>query len=370
MRDAIRGRSWQTSSRTPRGFVATSIFLCSLVAFSACAPSVSSASHSPSSASSTKERLSLKVALGAALATNAWFWIPLTLGYFNDEALDVEGKNVGVNVVTALASGQADIGSIGTPNALTPVKNGVETSIIYNTTDAIGAGFVFGQKTISSIQECKRVAALGGASSGITWASIMMRQFSAKYDIVPFTDQSTLQASMAAGAVDCAVGSYPNFSPLLKDGRVHVVLDPRDSSKLPAGFPRNVSAGAYFGITDNLKAKREAVVRFLRATDRALHDVIMKQTPQQLAAILKKDSNFQAQSEADLAEQIGVVRDYYAPLNGYLPASLWPATVQFYKDGGPSLGLESMDVAVPQWSYERRVDMSYFETAIGKPTAP
>ncbi len=308
-------------------------------------------------------RQSLKLVTGAVATNHAIAWIALEGGYFARNGLDVSLRSVGGNVVTSLVSGQADIGLSGWGGPMTPARDGNETSLFYVDVGALASGFAVGLPKVQSIKDCTRMSVFPMGSSTYAYAVIEKRLYGAHYDIVPM-DVPTQQAALASGSVDCGISGLGTFVGLLDAGKVHLLVDTRDISSLPKDFPATGSSGGFWGIKSNLQSKRDAIVRFVRALDQAWI-AMQKMSPQEAAALLRKSADYQPIDVAQLAKQYELDRPFFMPANGYLSPTTWEPTRQLLIDGGFTF----MNATDPKWSYERRVDMSYYETAIGKPKA-
>jgi cobalamin biosynthesis protein CobD/CbiB len=83
-----------------------------------------------------------------------------------------------------------------------------------------------------------------------------------------------------------------------------------------------------------------------------------------LASYLKSTSPDWAPFETNaLAAALENQQHFNAPGNGYLPEAAWANSLQFFMQGGATY----IDVNDKKWSYQQRVDMSYYDQAIGKP---
>jgi ABC-type nitrate/sulfonate/bicarbonate transport system substrate-binding protein len=306
-------------------------------------------------------RESLSLVTGAIDPAFTQFWTAVVNGYFDKEGLDLSYKVVGSNVVTTIVAGQADIAMIGAASAFIPVNQGIETTVLYSHSGGGSSGFAFGVPKIQSINDCTRVAAFSLGSAGYAWAIFEKALYKGKWDIVGM-DVPTAIAAISSGNVDCAIGNYGTFGQLLQQGKLKLLVDPRNKASLPKSFPLDTSEGAIFGLKTTVQKRHGAIQRFLRAMSRALSD-IKKETSAQLASTIRKSPDFQPFNETALASTIDVLKPFFSPLDGYVPKSGWGQTMTFYKEGG----LTYIDPADPKWSYERRVDMSDYEKAIGKP---
>jgi ABC-type nitrate/sulfonate/bicarbonate transport system substrate-binding protein len=352
----VENRGWHELvpwARSMERWVAATALV--LTAVTACGGSTAPATQAP------KE--SLVIALGAVepAATSAIYLAQIT-GRFAAAGLDVTIEQVAGQLLTVVVGAQADIGIIGLATALSPVKDGKETSIIYaNSSGAVGGFMVAGPK-IQKVTDCKKVVTFTPGSSAYAWTVRYKSVYGANYDIINVNDVNATPATVVAGNADCGVGSIAAFGPFITAGKLHLIVDPRDSS-----FPQDLKAqpeGVVFGLKANLQSKQSAITKFMTAYQKTILEVIRKDTPDQLATLLRQNADWQPFSQVSLSSLMQAAQTQMAPDNGYLPASVWPQELAFWIAGG-STYIQPSD---PKWSYAQRVDMSYYVKANGKPT--
>jgi ABC-type nitrate/sulfonate/bicarbonate transport system substrate-binding protein len=286
-------------------------------------------------------------------------------GYFDAVNLDVQIKNFGANVITGMVSGQLDLAFQGANSAMLPVRDGADTTVIYNNVGGGVSAFVYGGvPKVKTISDCTRMGSSPVGTSAYGWAVAEKKLFNGNWLLVPGDNPITV-ASLASGAIDCATGAPGGYSDLAVAGKARLLLNPKDPGTFPPGtLPSSFDflEAAIFGMKANIQKKQDAVVRFLKAYQRAVADV-RSQTPEQLAATLKKNADWGPFDAAKLKVSIGLVQSFYAPHDGYIPESVWPGSLQFYSLGGSTF----IDPSDSKWSYKNRVDMSYYVKAVGKP---
>lgn len=331
----------------------------------ACSSSGSTVSSS-SSASRTSEA-TLTVVLPAIDPSLAQVYVASEEGYFAAENLNVKIVQAGSNVLSEIVSGQADLAEFGTSNALLPIPNGEQTSIIYANTDGSASSFMVGTKTVTSIPQCKRTGTLSVGSGTYANAAEIKIAAHATYDIVPMEDFPTIAASLVSGGLDCAVGTLGNFAPQIDSGQVHLLVDPRKPATYPAGAdPSLIPTGAVFGMKAKLQSERNAIVRFLTAYQKAL-TYLNTHSAAQIASVLRMSKDFAPESQATLTQEVqaNLQLKIYAPYDGELPSAVWPQTLTYFKNGG----VNSIDPGSSAYSYSSCVDMSYYDAATGKTAA-
>jgi ABC-type amino acid transport substrate-binding protein len=314
-----------------------------------------------SAVATPKERLKLTVIASTIGATALPLWLAQLDGSYEKELLDVELKVVGAaSIVNSLVADQGDLAWIGPGAALAPVRNGIETSIIYAAYGAISA-FVFGTPEVKTVADCKRFVVSAPGTNGYAWAVFVKNIYRANFEIVTVGDNSLIAQSLAAGTADCAATSSI-FGQLVDTGRAHLIVDPRQPSALPSGWPTLSIDAAVWGIKANLQKKEEAVSRFLKALHTSINTTQKTGTSASLAEMARKHPDQQTVNQAALTLQLDSIRALVSPNAGYIRKSDWDAIRKFLIDGG----FTYLDGSAT-WSYEQRIDMTYYEKGIGKP---
>jgi NMT1/THI5 like len=290
-------------------------------------------------------------------------------GYTKAQGLDVTIKNVGsANVLNLVVAGQADIGETGLATALVPVNQGKDTKIILGLTGHGASAFVSAAKPgITSITQCTRVSSTVQGTAGYTWAALYKYLFKSKYTIVPLSDSTTLLPSILSGSSDCAVSGYPSVAAAVDAGKVHLLIDPAHPATLPARVKPSFNAAAevgLFGLTSTLKSKRADIVKLLKAINNAYKALLATSTPAQLASLLRQHPDYAALSQDALTTQIAQADFAQYPAKGYLFQDTWKAEFGWLVNGLPFTLPNLKD---PIWSYKNRVDMTYYDTANGRP---
>jgi NitT/TauT family transport system substrate-binding protein len=325
------------------------------------ASSATTAAPSGSAATNTTvstKRESLKLGSSTTAVVFTPFYVAKNAGFFEEENLDLSVEQLGGNVGNAVISERVDLAMIGPGAALIPVKDGKDTKIIYN---HVGNGLLIlaATKGITKATDCKRVATLNPGSSMYGWAVAFKGGFSASYDIVPFGDVPSVAAAVTSGNTDCATMTISQFDKAEKDGLVTGLADPRRPDTMPAGneVPKDLHEGAFWGLTDNLKKKEEAVIRFTRAIDKAVK-FIEDNDDLTVAKILRKEKDIALLGDdAAVAADVAANRYAFAPHGGYIDQTDWDNCLKFLK----ASGLDFIDPSDPKWQREARVDMTYLE---------
>jgi hypothetical protein len=303
------------------------------------------------------------VAAAAVDAGLAQLWVAQAAGLFAKQHLDVKIIVAGATSATEVVSGHADLADIGPAGALAAAQKGAQTSIIYYNTNGSLAGLVAAKSDVTSLSQCKRMGSLGEGST--LMANVVMYQAAAKtnYDIVPFADNPTVVASLMSGSVTCAVGSWNIFGPQLTSHKLHLIVDPSDPATIPAGTPpgSHLVGGVLWGMKPNLSARRDVIVRFMRAYQQAV-PMIRKYPVDKLAGMLKQSKDWAGVPADTVAKALDAERSAMVPSDppGYIAPSIWADALSYFKAGG--LPGSTTDAA---YSYANRVDMSFYKAAVG-----
>ncbi len=243
------------------GFVAS---LVAMFVFAGCAPGAS-----PSAAGTP-----LKVGLGYIPSVQfAQFYLADQAGYYAAEGLDVTFQNeIDANLVPKVGQGDLDLGMSDGTSVIPAVSQGIPIrylATVYGRFPSI----VFG-KASSGI---KTAADLEGKKIGIpgrygsSWIMLQALLVSAgltpqDVEIVEYSDFGQ-GAAVAQGAVDAATG-FANNEPVVleRSGTEAFVLHVDDVTALPG--PGLIAS------TATIEGKRDAVAGFVRATLRAMNEIV------------------------------------------------------------------------------------------------
>lgn len=308
-----------------------------------------------------EEELSLRVALSSADPLYAQVWATENAGLFDDENLDVSIALVGSGMSASVVSGDADLALQGLTGALTVAEQGQDTKVLYGNVGGGSAGWMVAREGIDEVEDCGEVASLSPGSSVYAWAEVYKEAFGASWENIALNDPAAGVAGVAAGQYDCAVTAYSVLSSALEDGKVHVIVDPRDAESWPEELQEGstIIEGSIWGIEENIQEKREAIVRFFRAYQKGL-ELIRDSSSQELSDLLRESTDWESFSAETLPELLDFNSYSWAPDDGMISEDAWPTQIAFSKAAGIDV-----DEAEPQWSYESRVDMSYLEEAQG-----
>ena len=130
-------------------------------------------------------------------------------------------------------------------------------------------------------------------------------------------------------------------------------------------MPPNTIQGTYgsglWGMKDNLQKKRPAMEKLMRALKR-VEQYIKTTSNEAVAAEVIKHPDFKTYKPDAIARQVEAEKTFWYPDSGYVRQSNWANALTYYK-----YGLPFIDHANKLYSYEERVDMSYWIAAFGQP---
>ena len=203
----------------------------------------------------------------------AQFYLAQQKGYYTEAGLDVEFQNsVNSNLIPLVGQGAIDIGIGDGTDVIPAVSNGIPieyVATIYGKfPNVVFAKASSGIKTAADLKG-KKIGVPGKYGSG--WIMLQALLASAKLttddvDIVEYPD-FTQEIAVEQGAVDAATG-FANNEPiqLERTGTPTFVLHVDDVTPLPGP--------GLIGSFDTVNNKHDAVAGFVRATLRAMEDVI------------------------------------------------------------------------------------------------
>jgi ABC-type nitrate/sulfonate/bicarbonate transport system substrate-binding protein len=307
------------------------------------------------------QQLPLTVVTGGIDVVWAPFYFAQQRGYFTKYGVDLTMRNAGSNITQVVASGQADIALNN--SVLAPAKSGIDTVAIHTLVSGLVNEYVVGLPKVKTINDCSRLGVFPPPGATYAIAVINKQVFSASYTIVPL-DVNVQIASLASGSIDCLLASGSFVQPAITSGTAHLVVDGSDKAiRSNTKLTDAISAqGGIWGIRSNLQGKREAVVRFLKAVHQALTDML-KMSPDKVLAVIRQSPDFAPVDLTALTQGYNIDKEFWFPNNGYISAAQWPNVLNLYIASGSTY----IDPTNATWQYAQRVDMSYYESAFGKP---
>jgi ABC-type nitrate/sulfonate/bicarbonate transport system substrate-binding protein len=313
---------------------------------------------------SAQEMEQLTLASAGVVAESSQPFVAQAKGYFEDAGVEVTFMdNVGSNVPTVISSGQADLVQSGLGSALVLTAQGRPNTVIFNSLSGTGSS-VMGAPGVTKLDQLRNQRVASMAAKGTTTygsAAFYNEKYDLNMDLVPFADPAVGAAALASGQVKGAVGDAGYYAEAVDQGKANYIKDTRDPEVREEFIGPDVGDAGYFGLTENLEEKREAVTRFMTAILRA-GEYMDEASNEQLATDLRTLEVFQTIPQDQLEQLVERARGHWTmipPGDGSISADDWQATldrIQFW-------GLEGFDKDDSQFAYDEMVDMSYFEEA-------
>lgn len=302
----------------------------------------------------------LTVLSGGNVTPAAPAFLAETLGFARAEGLDYSVKTVFANVLNLVVAGDGDLGNIGVSTALVPVREGKETSIVYAISSGLGTGFLVASPKVKSISDCTRLSTSRAGSAVFSTAMAYKTLTGAKFNILEIGDPNQIVPSVLSGGSDCAIQALALLQSGLDNG-LHLVVDPRKPATIPAGTVQDTVSTGLWGMKENLQKKRSAMEKFMRSMKR-VEQFIKTRPASEVAAALVKHPDFKTFKVEDITKQVELEKLFWFPDSGYVRSSAWPVSLKFFQ-----YGLPFVDAGNKLYSWDARVDMSYWIAANGQP---
>jgi len=303
----------------------------------------------------------LSVSVGGVGAYSSTLYLAQVKGFFTDNGVKVTIKPGGNNTLNLVVGGQVDLGVIGATQAMGPVANGKDTTLLY-APDTL-ASFIDAATSnpkITSLDQCKKVVTGGAGTSSYAVAALLKAQVKGNFQLIPGASQAIAYATVTSGQSDCVVGPYSYIAPGIANGKLRILVDGSKPQTIPAGIPASSPGMGVWGLTDHVAQHSDAVVKVLKGFDQAVA-FMRANDPATIATALRTGNaaDWGSIAQDALTEQIRVEKQYLG--DGAIASATWPQWLQYAKFVYPQIQPDA-----PQWSYAKRVDMSYLNKARGK----
>jgi ABC-type nitrate/sulfonate/bicarbonate transport system substrate-binding protein len=326
----------------------------------------SGASAATKTGEAKRATLELTVAVPLVDTPFAVVYAAQALQYYKQAGVKVNVQFVGANTIASLVAGQADVAMFGTGQSFLPVVQGKPTTVIYNfLANGNGASLaVRSDSPYTSVQQLsgKRIGVLGvGGSSygfGQIYSHYVATHGGQAFTIISQPSITALVDGVVSGQLDGVVGSGSWFAGAMEQGKAKLLLDSTKSAFVKPLLIGDVAEASIFGLTDKLKAKREAVTRFLTAVVKAQR-WMSKNPAKVIAAKINPVGGFALIPLHTLIVSGLYNKHFWTPTEGVITPALWQSTLTNIA----TWNLPGIDVANPQFSFSQRVDMSYLAAA-------
>jgi ABC-type nitrate/sulfonate/bicarbonate transport system substrate-binding protein len=330
---------------------------------------------------------SLTIAIPNPFVNYAVPFVAKSAGIFDKYGLNVTLREAtGANTLNMLVTGDADISLQSTTSPLLLSAQGKRAVSFYIYSRDPGSWLV-GGPGISSLDQLKALGdkckILGGSPGNQSLGYGYIYRDTKALGITGCAVESTpnantLLARLAAGQASAASVPYTTAKLAMDAYGAKILINPnlngyREKYKI-ARYP----TGTWFGLADNLQAKRSAIVRFVKAIDEASKMTNVKNL-NKVAGYLQPYSSFSASDLKSIRNQLQNTIRYIGdgasmqtiaqrkkdknPVtssSGYISKAVWSVALQQYaKWETPGL-----DVTAPYAQYNQAVDMSYLTAAL------
>jgi ABC-type nitrate/sulfonate/bicarbonate transport system substrate-binding protein len=291
------------------------------------------------------------------------------LGYFKDAGVNVTRINGVSTGVSLLTSGKTDLIAQGATAGFPVTKQGKPVVDVWNDIGggALGSIAVAASSPYTSINDLagQKVGTISTTGSQFGFTNLYSHKVQdaagKPFTIVPFNDNTTMINAVESGQVKAAGGSAAIFNQAVQAGKLKLIANTTDPTQRTALLGASYTADtALEGIKSNLESKKEAVIRFLQALDRA-NQYLHTHSLADVAAVIEKDKIFATLPPGTVLQDITQQQPFFTPYGGQISESLWKSTLQLFTRWQiPTIGDVADD---PAFSYANFVDMSYLDEA-------
>jgi NitT/TauT family transport system substrate-binding protein len=359
-------------ARKRRTMVAALIAVAAGAGLTACGSSSSSGDSSAGAGSGTAKQktYSITVADPSPIVDFAPLYIAQQQGLFKKEGVDVKILTGPVtNTVSFVVSGQADLAMFTPAVALQTAAKGEDVKAIYGGA-ALPNGALMSSPKIKTIADAQKLGSckLATASPGsLTYANAVAykKALGLKCDLAIVPTIPALAAGVQSGQYQLATGVLTTALQVQKAGG-HLLLDPRTAAFKAKYEPKpQYPETVLFGVGKHLSQNREAIVRFLKAFHEAEAALAGGQTSDQLAKSLLQDPVFKGQAASLLTTNLSFLKSYFNAGFGGGPGFIGPGAWSTMLQALSGWSLPNYDPSAGTNAYDQRVDMSYYNAAVG-----
>jgi ABC-type nitrate/sulfonate/bicarbonate transport system substrate-binding protein len=361
------------SQRTSRVVIASlSVFSLLLAACGGSAPTTSSPSAAPTQAAATAAPRPtgptdpITIAVTSLTAGNAVTYIALAEGFFKEANVEVKTLDAaGPNLLNLVVSGQADLGQGSMTNALTATLQDKPMKVLFQYQGNAAGGFLAAKNEYTSLSQIKRVGAGGPGTSIFGYCNFFKAAAKATWECVPMESYTVRKAAFLSGQIDGVMDTYAQLYDMVEKGQAKPMIDVRKPEVRRLYMKEDTGDAGIWGLTETLEKKREAVTRFMTAIGKAV-TWIDTHTDLEVGQSLKKLKTYEALTVENLAGQEKNYREVNHPNKGYITEAAWRVDLDGWALWGLGEAITSK-INDPIFSYQQRVDMSFYEAGIGKP---
>lgn len=317
-----------------------------------------------SDSSSSGGDMSLTIGIPSVSTVSAELYIAKVNGYFDDAGVDVDISNEGANAPTQAAAGRVDMIQLGTSGAFQPTLSGRPMSVVYwfagntaaSVTVASGSSITEQATVGDTIMELagKRASVQGVGSSSYgnatAYNSYIEEHGGEPMKLVNLADAGAIQAQLLSNQIDAALGVPDYLATAIDTDKAKVIVKASDpeAKQILGG---DLAAVSIWGLQKTVDEKPDAVAAFITGLRQA-HQFLTTHTPEEVAAVLKKDDDFAQFSDSSLVTTLNFSEPFYSPNDGEITEDVWNNTLAALDKWGLGVDLED-----PALSYDSMVDM-------------
>ena len=315
--------------------------------------------------------------LNVAIASNAVIygpvWVALADHLFEKNGVQV--KIISTNALSTssamLVSGSADLVVNTAFLGLRIATEGKSLVYIMNLSNmSMRVNALIAKPGVQTVEElaakgeaCRVISLTAGTATYAIWQGIAAR-YNIRCAVSSAGSSPLVLAGALSGQFDAGMVNPQDAYGARDADKANIILDPLTISDDLARqiYPYHHPLSVVMGLRPNLEAKREAVVRFVRALRQADVELATK-SPEQLGQLTKTlPEVFGSTPTAALALQYRIQESLFprGPDAGFISAADWNALVK----AAPLLwGFANLNSNDPSLRYETVVDMSFFQAA-------
>jgi ABC-type nitrate/sulfonate/bicarbonate transport system substrate-binding protein len=341
---------------------------CAVIVVSAITVSGASArTHAGATPQKTKALLPLTVVIGQYTPLYADLFIARYEGFFKKAGVNVLIENGGSSFATVELSGRADLALCGASCVFPFASQGKDVRIVYATGHGDREGYMV--QANSPVQKATDLsgARLGsfqvGLSKGV--ASALSNYIVSKGGkplklTAVTTTTGDFDALVAEGVIDVALSNPASAQTYLSAHKLKWVSDLMPGSTLMKQFfPDNVVGISAWGLSDTLKQKQPAIIRFIAGLRMAERFLLKNKTSTVATALHAGIEGFNQEDPALVLTAVNTSKPVWNTTKaGYVTAADWATSLKTWANWGTGL-----DLTKPLYGYQARVDMSYWNAA-------
>jgi ABC-type nitrate/sulfonate/bicarbonate transport system substrate-binding protein len=316
------------------------------------------------------ERAKLEVGIAVPNPNSAALVWAKETGIFDRLGLDLTIRVSRTMTSTEASTGRLVLGLAGSTVIFPAIAEGRDMRIVYTAASGNSSAFV----TVLATSPYKTIEDLSGGSVSVigatgpgfggakAYSDYIVSKGGKPLKILSYREPSAAAAAMTVGNLVATVGS-PVYGEQIAAGRFRMILDANapEARKLTGETVPNV---VFFGLNEAIEKNRDAVVRFIAGL-RVARRAIGKASDERIAEVLGKDENFAPSviKTALLAEQIKLGRPFFATEEGFITQTTWKQALATFANWDIQIASGVANLSEPRYSYEKVIDMSYWNAA-------